>query len=197
MVQLPEATSLKKTDSPSLGSHWLTVAPLLGEEPLPSWCCSVAWIFFCRQARLPGLEPLSSTSYNQKTLFLCSASGHLTSDSHHLSDLLSMMVPQPWGEAVWHGCLFCGWVLHRHVFSALWPAVGFCINLHPLRKATSQMRSECCSNLQYRDTNLEGSLILCQFSTIRLLGSPMEPGVPNHAFLIKYTIMWFLLWGRA
>lgn len=61
MVQLPEATSLKKTDFPSLGSHWLTVAPLLGEEPLPSWCCSVAWIFFCRQVRLPGLEPLSST----------------------------------------------------------------------------------------------------------------------------------------
>lgn len=115
-------------------------------EAFPSPCCNVDWIIFCRQARLEWVHEFNSLIMTRRH---CFSAVLLTSVFFYSpSDLISMTLPQPRREAMWHGCPFCSWALHRHLLAALWPAASFCINLHPPHKETSLMRSQCCANLQ-------------------------------------------------
>lgn len=125
-VVLPGVITLKKTDSPSSSSHQLSIAPNGGEgvslmnssaSMLERWmACSCAG--------------------NPQLLWALECSGPET--LHHAFALFflnfcisSSFCYCPWTLSRWcYRWPICVWALHRHLFSALWPVISFCLNCH-------------------------------------------------------------------
>lgn len=102
-----------------------------------------------------------------------------------------------------HRCPMCGWACHRHLFSALWPAVCLCLTCFPLHKETSQMRSESHINLWVWRYEFRKHLILCLFRkriAVRFTLGSCEFPAPwvlrqiynRHLFLFCFGLFFFL-----
>ena len=76
----------------------------------------------------------------------------------------------------------------------------FHINHNPLHKEISLRRPKSCTDVWYRDTNLEESLILCLFGTIIVVDThSWVYELPNHGCLCLFIepAMHFLLHSRT
>lgn len=130
------ATPLKKTDCSSLRSHQLSIAALSGmktHKPHPhqgKMLMTRPVFLFQSATENPsfGIPWAQESCHVQKTLVLPAVSFNLLSPLSWWSLILQ--------RVEYRGPLY-GWAFHWHEFSALWAAVSFCVNYHPLHKGAS------------------------------------------------------------
>lgn len=98
---------------------------------------------------------------------------YLTSSSYNISNSPFTMVPELWWRDAIQYPIY-GQTVHWDLFSVPWQVVSFCINHYMLQKETSLIKSEGCTNMWAKRYKLKDSLILCLFSKIRVIGSPLR-----------------------
>lgn len=174
-IDLPAATPLEQTDTPSPRSHHWSVVTQLGKQGYVN-------LNLLHVRMLTGFIVFTGSSSCWEPMSV--------QQSGHIQKTVALWACLPSGPNPEYS---------KPVVQILWSVVSFCLDSIHCAKVVLWYGLWSALFYEHWDTLVEGSLILCPSNEIVLIGSPLDLWAPQeHEFLVRFVVpgMCFFLWSR-